>query len=95
MNVNSLKTRFLYLVQFLFVLGIILKCIFKNNNYTNIKYSFGFHPPKEKLNLTMDEWTKLFHTTNEKKEIHKNNIKEFFDKLKNVPDKLYNVIMDI
>jgi len=73
----------------------MLLWIFKNNNYTYLKSSFGLHHPKEKLNLTTDEWTKLFHTTNEKKEIHKNNITEFFNKLKNVPDKLYNVIMDI
>jgi phosphoenolpyruvate carboxykinase (GTP) len=75
--------------------SLILKWIFRNSNYRNLKSSFGFHPPKEKLNLTTEEWNKLFYTDNEKKEIHKNNIKEFFDKLKNVPNKLYNVINTI
>ncbi len=75
--------------------SLILKWIFKNSNYRNHKSSFGFHPPKEKLNLTTEEWNKLFYTDNEKKKIHKNNIKEFFNELKNVPDKLYDVINTI
>jgi len=55
----------------------MLLWIFRNNNYTNIKSSFGF-PPKEKLNLTTDEWTKLFHTNNEKKKYIKIILKNFY-----------------
>ena len=49
---------------------------------------FGIHPPKEKLNLTVDKWNKLFHINNGKKKY----IKII---LKNVSDKLYNIINTI
>ena len=57
---------------------IMLLWIFKNNNYTYLKSSFGLHHPKEKLNLTTDEWTKLFHTNNEKKKYIKIILKNFY-----------------